>query len=147
MPQGSRPGERRGGRRKGTPNKATVVRQLQAQAGLAAAKSTGVLPLDIILTVAAGGPAASKISDRQLQAAIAAAPYMHPRLTAVAVKDVAPPDPVVEERRRAVRAALFAELDKLAQPAPLTIEAGSLPATAPAANRMVTGPQAPTTWE
>ena len=78
MPRGSAPGERRGGRQKGTPNKVTIERRMRAQAGLEAAKQTGAMPLDIMLAVAAGGPEADKISDRQLQAAIAAAPLRPP---------------------------------------------------------------------
>jgi len=35
MPRGSQPGERRGGRKKGTPDKATAVRQAAMQAALA----------------------------------------------------------------------------------------------------------------
>jgi hypothetical protein len=73
-------GFKSGGRRAGTPNRATIERQTRARAGIAAALQTGVLPLDIILAVARGGPEADAISDRQLEAAIAAAPYLHPRL-------------------------------------------------------------------
>ncbi len=49
MPRGSAPGERRGGRQKGTPNKATVERRLRVQEGPVAAQETGKLPLDIML--------------------------------------------------------------------------------------------------
>ena len=100
MPRGSAPGERRGGRQKGTPNKSTIERKLRAQEGLAAARQTGRLPLDIMLAVAVGGPGADKISDRQLQAAIAAAPYVHPKLAAVAVNDVTPPARDEEKRKQ-----------------------------------------------
>lgn len=127
MPRGSAPGERRGGRAPGTLNKATVERRLRAQAGLEAARTTGVMPLDIMLTVAAGGPEADKISDRQLQAAIAAAPYVHPRLAAVAVKDVTPPDPEREEKARRAREEFIRLLNEMARPEPLVIE----PATRP----------------
>jgi hypothetical protein len=75
-------GKKTGGRQRGTPNKATVERRMRAQSGLAEAKLTGVSPLNIILMVAAGGEAAAGITDRQLQAACAAAPYIHPRLAA-----------------------------------------------------------------
>jgi hypothetical protein len=48
MPRGSKPGERRGGRQKGTPNKKTVLRN----AGLsAAAADPNVSPLDCLLNV------------------------------------------------------------------------------------------------
>ena len=122
MPQGSAPGERRGGRAPGTPNRATVERRMRAQAGLEVAKRTGVMPLDIILTVAAGGPEADKISDRQLQAAIAAAPYVHPKLAAVAVKDVTPPNPIDDEKRQLAKQAVLRMLADLAKPEPLVIE-------------------------
>ena len=122
MPRGSAPGERRGGRAPGTPNKATVERRMRAQAGLEVAKRTGVMPLDIMLTVAAGGPEAAKITDRQLQAAIAAAPYVHPKLAAVAVSEEAPPDPDLEEKRRVAKQAVLRMLADLAKPEPLVIE-------------------------
>ena len=88
MPQGSKPGERRGGRRKGNKNRATIERQMRANSGVAAARQSGVMPLDIILTVARGGEAAAQITDRQFAAAVAAAPFFHARLSAVAVKDM-----------------------------------------------------------
>lgn len=120
MPRGSKPGERRGGRAKGTPNRATIEREMRARAGLAAATQTGTMPLDIILTVAAGGEAAAAISDRQLAAAIAAAPFLHPRLSPVTVQPPMPPE--LEEERRRIRAALLQELADLARPEPLVIE-------------------------
>ena len=122
MPRGSAPGERRGGQQKGTPNKATNERRLRAQAGLEAAKLTGVMPLDIMLTVAAVGSEADKISDRQLQVAIAAAPYVHPKLAAIAVKDVTPPDPERDEKARRARGEFIRMLEAMAKPEPLVIE-------------------------
>ena len=127
MPRGSAPGERRGGRAPGTLNKATVERRLRAKAGLEAARTTGVMPLDIMLTVAAGAPEADKISNRQLQAAIAAAPYVHPRLAAVAVKEVTPPDPEREERARRAREEFIRMLDEMAMPEPLATEHAGRP--------------------
>ena len=119
MPQGSSPGERRGGRQKGTPNRATLEKRIRAQSGIAKAKLSGVLPLDIILTVAAGGEPAARITDRQLQAAIAAAPYVHPKLTAVALKDVTPPDPAADEQRAYAKAKIMRLLEDMAKPEPL----------------------------
>ena len=127
MARGSAPGERRGGRAPGTPNKATIERRVRAQAGLEVAKRTGVMPLDIMLTVAAGGREADKISDRQLRAAIAAAPYVHPRLAAVAVKDVTPPDPEREEKARRAREEFIRMLNEMARPEPLAIEHAARP--------------------
>lgn len=45
MPAGAKPGERRGGRKKGVPNKTSVSRQKRAAA-------TGILPADILLEIA-----------------------------------------------------------------------------------------------
>jgi hypothetical protein len=74
-------GVKTGGRKAGTLNKTTVERAARARAGVKAAISSGVMPLDIILAVARGGPEADAVTDRQLGAAIAAAPYLHPRLS------------------------------------------------------------------
>lgn len=71
------------GRPKGSKNKATVEREALAAEAIAAAKKTGISPLETLLTVMRGGPAAKKISDRMYAAAVAAAPYCHPRLAAV----------------------------------------------------------------
>jgi hypothetical protein len=76
--RGSKPGERRGGRQKGTPNRRTV--ELARIADKAASK--GITPLEVMLEamrdlhtkgelVAASGIAKD------------AAPYMHPRLSQV----------------------------------------------------------------
>jgi len=119
MSRGSKPGEHRGGGQKGTRNKATIERQMRARAGITAAKQNGVMPLDILLTVAAGGEAADKITERQFQAAVAAAPYLHARLSAVAVKDVTPIDPLETEKRALARAEMIRRLDAMAIPAPL----------------------------
>ena len=71
--RGASPGERRGGRQKGTPNKATAARQAKI------AKS-GIMPLDYMLKVLR----AKKSTDEQKAwAAVAAAPYCHPKLAAV----------------------------------------------------------------
>src|SRR5689334_7164474 len=99
---GSNPGERRGGRKKGTLNGTTVGKQMAAQRGIVAAQRMQRSPLETILAVADGGAEAEKIIVRQLQAAIAAAPYCHPRLAAIA--HVSPPDPDMERRRDMLRA-------------------------------------------
>src|SRR3954453_21271221 len=69
-----------GGRQPGSRNKATLEREARARAGLAEAQASGRMPLDVILTVMRGGPAAEAISDRQYQAAVAAAPNLHPKV-------------------------------------------------------------------
>jgi hypothetical protein len=85
-------GRKTGGRQLGTPNKATVERQLRAAHGVAAATQDGLLPLDVILARMRGEPMANGdfVTDDQFQAACAAAPYIHPKLSAVAVKDDRP---------------------------------------------------------
>jgi len=75
-----------------------------------------------MLTVARGGPEADAISDRQLQAAIAAAPYLHPRLAAVEVHDVTPPDPELEAKRKRAREWMLTRLEEMAKPEPLVID-------------------------
>ena len=66
---GSLPGERRGGRKKGTPNKRTSTHQLLAA-------KTGILPLEYMLLVLRDEK--SPPEDRKWAAAVAA-PYLHPR--------------------------------------------------------------------
>ena len=100
MPRGSKPGERRGGRKAGTVNKSTAIRVLAARQGLAMCERLEQTPLDVILTAMAGGAAAERITDRMLQCAVAAAPYCHPRLSAVAFSP--PPDTTQDERRVAL---------------------------------------------
>jgi hypothetical protein len=71
--RGSRPGERRGGRRKGTPNRKSVVQVEVAAAG-------GLMPLEHMLQVMRDP---SEPVERRLAAAVAAAPYCHARLKAI----------------------------------------------------------------
>jgi hypothetical protein len=73
MPRGSKPGERRGGRQPGTPNKKTAL----VNAAFAAATSNaGLLPLDFLLGVMRD---ASVSPELRIKAAQAAAPYVHPK--------------------------------------------------------------------
>ncbi len=71
--RGSAPGERRGGRQKGTANKASIARQK-------AVADSGLTPLEYMLDVmrdtTVEGP-------RRDDMAKAAAPYIHPKLSAV----------------------------------------------------------------
>ena len=101
MPRGSKPGEHRGGRRKGTPNKATAARQAEVAA-------TGRTPLEVMLenmrfAHATAAEWSAKILDpdvliperldvlkkvmewRQIaqECAKDAAPYVHPKLASV----------------------------------------------------------------
>ncbi len=72
--KGAKPGERLGGRKKGTPNKASAKREAEVRA-------SGLAPLDYMLKVMRN----PKIDmARRDEMAKAAAPYVHPRLAAVA---------------------------------------------------------------
>jgi hypothetical protein len=73
MPRGSKPGERRGGRQPGTPNKSTAL----VNAAFSAATSNPELsPLDFLLGVMRDP---SIPPDWRFRAAQAAAPYVHPK--------------------------------------------------------------------
>ena len=81
--RGSKPSERRGGRKKGTPNKKNA-------AMIEAVRRSGITPLDYMLSVMrqpipkdADTLAKVAMIGQQLDAAKAAAPYVHPRLAAI----------------------------------------------------------------
>lgn len=89
MARGSKPGERRGGRKKGVPNRASQRRQAEVAA-------SGATPLDVLLRRMryhdAQAEAALKKKDttgaeRHMReaddAARAAAPYVHPKLQSI----------------------------------------------------------------
>jgi hypothetical protein len=78
-------GFKSGGRSAGTPNRATLERAARAKADIEAALATGPMPLGVILAVMRGGPEAAAISERQYQAACAAAPFLHPKLSSTAL--------------------------------------------------------------
>jgi hypothetical protein len=92
---GPRPGS---GRKPGGKNKLTVERELRAAHGVQAAHATGLMPLDIMLARMRDEPLPSgqPPTDEQFQAAVAAAPYIHPRLSAVAVQPPPPPRKVLD---------------------------------------------------
>jgi hypothetical protein len=71
------------GRKPGTKNRTTVERELRARFGLQAVlEDGGPLPLDILTSRMRDVPlpTGQRISDEMFQAAVAAAPYIHPRL-------------------------------------------------------------------
>ena len=72
--RGSAPGERRGGRQKGTANKITVKRAAEIA-------ESGKTPLDFMLSVLRDEDASIK---ERMWAAVAAAPYVHPKPRPVA---------------------------------------------------------------
>jgi hypothetical protein len=73
--RGSKPGERRGGRRKGGRNKKTREQVERAEA-------SGVVPLDYMLAIMRDETAPL---DLRCDMAKAAAPFVHPRLTATKI--------------------------------------------------------------
>lgn len=73
MRRGSKPGERRGGRKKGTPNKHQSIRQK-------ALEQTDVNPLEYMLSVMGN---VDNPPLMRLDAAKSAAPYVHARLQSV----------------------------------------------------------------
>jgi hypothetical protein len=79
-----------GGRQRGTPNKATVQREILAEKGLEAARLDGLLPLDVMLCRMKHEPLpnGSMVTDDQFAAAVAAAPYIHPKLSAGMFKEI-----------------------------------------------------------
>jgi hypothetical protein len=81
MPRGSKPGERRGGRQPGTPNKTTA---LINTAFTAATSNPALLPLDFFLAVMRDP---SIPPDWRFRAAQAAAPYVHPKAERAQVVD------------------------------------------------------------
>ena len=75
-------GRKTGGRQKGSRNRAT-------EEARAAAEATGILPLDYMLSVMRDANADQKRRDAM---AMAAAPYLHPKLSSVEPKPAIEPD-------------------------------------------------------
>jgi hypothetical protein len=71
---GARPGA---GRPPGAKNKATIEREKMAELGLREIHRSGRMPLEVMLARMNGD---ATISDDMFAAAVAAAPYIHPRL-------------------------------------------------------------------
>jgi polar amino acid transport system substrate-binding protein len=74
MPRGSKPGERRGGRQKGTPNKRTALKRALTIATL---DSAHISPLDLNLALMRN---TSLALEYRVTAALEALPYVHARL-------------------------------------------------------------------
>lgn len=100
MAGGSQKGERRGGRQKGTPNRATRIKKQAADRGIKLAEGYRITPLEMLLNVMNAVPGSDKVTDRQFNAAVAAIGYCHARLAAVAY--VPPPDQGDQQRRSAL---------------------------------------------
>jgi hypothetical protein len=73
MPRGSKPGERRGGRQRGTPNKKTLIKNALF---LAAAADLNRSPLDYMLALMRDPQVPL---DLRIEVAVAAAPFVHAR--------------------------------------------------------------------
>jgi hypothetical protein len=73
MPRGSRPGERRGGRQRGTPNKKTALRNV---AIAAAVSNPNVSPLEFLLSIMRDSHLPFELRIRVAQMA---APFVHPK--------------------------------------------------------------------
>src|ERR1700730_17754685 len=71
MPRGSKPGERRGGRQRGTPNKKTALRD---SALAAAATNPEILPLDYLLGIVRDANASSELRFKAAQTTL---PFVH----------------------------------------------------------------------
>lgn len=96
---GAKPGERRGGRKKGKLNRLTEVTRQSALEGVQMAKRTKRTPLEFLLGV--GNGVITDYQPDQFSAMVAAAPYCHARLAAVAY--VPPPDDTQNRRREMLR--------------------------------------------
>jgi hypothetical protein len=71
--RGSQPGERRGGRQPGTPNKKTAETIAKAEAG-------GIMPLEYMLQILRD---TTQEPSARFGAAVQAAPYLHPKLSSI----------------------------------------------------------------
>src|SRR3984893_14208113 len=71
MPRGSKPGERRGGRQRGTPNKKTALR---GAALAAAAANPDISPLDYLLGIVRDANASSELRFKAAQTTL---PFVH----------------------------------------------------------------------
>lgn len=85
MARGSKPGEYRGGRKRGTPNKKNA-------AAVEMAKRGGIMPLEYMLGLMrqpipkdADASVKASLQGLRFEAAKAAAPYVHPRLAATEI--------------------------------------------------------------
>jgi len=88
------------GRPKG-PDKRTAERRLVASAGITWLRRFQRAPVEVMLARMNGVPWAMALSADQIAMAVAAAPYVHPRLAAVAIQETA--DPNLERRRDMLR--------------------------------------------
>lgn len=124
MPDGTRGGARSGaGRKPGGLNKSTIERALRAQHGLKSASEGGLLPLDVMLARMRDEllPNGQKVTDEMFEAAVAVAPYLHARLSAVAAS-VTTMNPEVQASAERARRILLDQLEELEAGPPVQAE-------------------------
>jgi hypothetical protein len=90
MPRGSKPGERRGGRQRGTPNKKTALRD---SALAAAATNPDISPLDYLLGIVRD---ANESSERRFKAAQTTLPFVHAKPGSARPGDPAGPAKLID---------------------------------------------------
>ena len=134
QPKSNRGGARPGaGRKPGrTPRavKELTSRHIMALADLRRTVHAGLLPLEVMLYRMRGIPLpdGTMVTNDMMDAAESAAPYVHPKLQAIAVR--AGDTALTQEerdRQQATRSFLLAELALLARPEPLTIDEAPSP--------------------
>src|SRR6202048_1265176 len=90
MPRGSKPGERRGGRQRGTPNKKTALRD---SALAAAATNPDISPLDYLLGIVRDS---NESSERRFKAAQTTLPFVHAKPGSARPGDPAGPAKLID---------------------------------------------------
>ena len=104
---------------RGAPNRnrkaveALHPRRVTAMQGLALAKKYDRLPLDVLLGVGNQHPDFADWPEQAVQCMIAAAPFVHPRLAAIAIQEV--PDETAAARRSLLARIPFAQRREIAQ--------------------------------
>jgi hypothetical protein len=107
---------RNGGRPHGAQGKLPARRRQLAVAFIEQLKRQGITPLDVLIAVMAFdlGPieeGKSGFTLSQFNAAVACAPYVHPKLAAIAYTP--PPDPEAEKRRNMLAQLTYQERKEL----------------------------------
>ena len=129
--------------------KEMTMRHLLALAEVRKTLHAGLLPLEVMLYKMRGValPDGTLVSEDMMNAAIAAAPYVHPKLQAIAIR---PGDAALtqeeRDRQQTTRSILLAELALLARPEPLTLDA-EFEDVKPAAVAGSDGVKPPDKWE
>jgi hypothetical protein len=90
MPRGSKPGERRGGRQRGTPNKKTALR---SAALAAAAANPDISPLDYLLGIVRDANASSELRFKAAQTTL---PFVHAKPGSARPGDPAGPAKLID---------------------------------------------------